>query len=303
MSTRISRLSAQSKNSAPGLRFHRLRRALTPEALAVRLSALTVLGLWTLIALVPLLILAGVALRSRLDLIRAPVALPTYPLWSNFREAWDSANLGQAFVNSCIVTGCSLAGLVVLGSLAAYPLARRTGRWANAVFYYFVAGIIVPFQLIIIPLYVEIKTFGLLDTFAGVILVSIAGSLPVVIFLFTGFIRAIPRELEEAAVIDGAGQWRVFWQILFPLMRPITSTVIITSLLVVWNDFFLPLLFLQSEDKRTLPLAIYSFVGQYNNDWPLIFASVIMASLPLILIFLFLQRYFIRGLTSGAVRG
>ena len=128
-------------------------------------------------------------------------------------------------------------------------------------FYYFVAGIIVPFQLIIIPLYREIKTFGLLNTFTGVILVSIAGSLPLVVFLFTGFIRAIPRELEEAAVIDGAGQLRVFWQIIFPLMRPITSTVIITSLLVVWNDFFLPLLFLQSDDKRTLPLAIYSFRG------------------------------------------
>jgi raffinose/stachyose/melibiose transport system permease protein len=269
----------------------------------VRLSSLTVLGMWTIIALVPLLILIGVALRSRLELLQSPIAVPTHPLWSNFGEAWANASLGSAFVNSCIVTGCSLVGLVIFGALAAYPLARRTGRWANATFNYFVAGIIVPFQLIIIPLYREIKAFGLLDTLAGVILVSIAGSLPLVIFLFTGFIRAIPRELEEAAIIDGAGQLRVFWQVIFPLLRPITSTVIITSMLVVWNDFFLPLLFLQSENNRTLPLAIYSFVGQYNNDWPLIFASVIMASLPLILIFLFLQRYFIRGLASGAVRG
>lgn len=303
MSTRLQRLVAQPTDSVQGRLLRRFRRALTPEALATRFSALAILGIWTLIALVPLLILIGVALRSRLDLLRSPLALPTDPLWSNFQQAWDNAHLGEAFINSGIVTGCSLVGLVVFGSLAAYPLARRTARWANVTFYYFVAGIIVPFQLIVIPLYREIKSLGLLNTFTGVILVSIAGSLPVVIFLFTGFIRAIPRELEEAAVIDGAGQWRVFWQVIFPLMRPITSTVIITSMLTVWNDFFVPLLFLQSADKQTLPLAIYSFVGQFNNQWPLIFASVIMASLPLILIFLFLQRYFIRGLASGAVRG
>ncbi len=303
MSTRSLRPSTVPGHTAWNRQIQRLKRALTPEQITVRLSALTALCIWTSIALVPLLILIGVALRTRLDLLKDPLGLPTHPLWSNFGDAWENADLGAAFVNSCIVTGCSLVGLVIFGSLAAYPLARRTGRWANVVFYYFVAGIIVPFQLIIIPLYREIKSLGLLNTFTGVILVSIAGSLPLVVFLFTGFIRAIPRELEEAAVIDGAGQLRVFWQIIFPLMRPITSTVIITSLLVVWNDFFLPLLFLQTDDKRTLPLAIYTFVGQYNNAWPLIFASVIMASLPLIVIFLFLQRYFIRGLASGAVRG
>jgi raffinose/stachyose/melibiose transport system permease protein len=303
MASRTVHSSAIPRTGAVNRQMRRIRRALTPGGLAIRSSSLTLLALWSIIAMAPLLILIGVALRSRLDLLRAPLALPTNPLWSNFSEAWSDADLGAAFMNSCIITICSLLGLVVLGSLAAYPLARRTGRWANATFLYFVAGIIVPFQLIIIPLYREVKTFGLLNTYTGVILVSIAGSLPLVVFLFTGFIRAIPRELEEAAVIDGAGQLRVFWQIIFPLMRPITSTVIITSLLVVWNDFFLPLLFLQSEEKRTLPLAIYSFVGQYNNDWPLIFASVIMASLPLILVFLFLQRYFIRGLASGAIRG
>jgi raffinose/stachyose/melibiose transport system permease protein len=283
--------------------LRRMRSAPSLETLSLRLSAVTLLVMWAIVAVVPLLILVGVALRSRLELLQAPLAWPTHILWSNFGAAWDSANLGQAFVNSVLVTGCSLAGLVVFGSLAAYPLARRTGRWANTAFYYFVAGIIVPFQLIIIPLYVQIKSFGLLNTLLGVILVSIAGALPLTIFLFTGFIRAIPRELEEAAVIDGAGQWRVFWQIDFPLMRPITATVIITSLLVVWNDFFVPLLFLQTPDNQTLPLAIYSFVGQYNNNWPLIFASVIISSAPLILTFLFLQRYFIRGLVSGALRG
>jgi raffinose/stachyose/melibiose transport system permease protein len=136
-----------------------------------------------------------------------------------------------------------------------------------------------------------------------VILLYIAVNLPFVIFLYTGFIKTVPRELEEAALLDGAGPMQTFWLIVFPLLTPVTATVAITSALSTWNDFFIPLIFLQRDGMQTLPLAIFNFVGQYNNNWPLIFASVVISSLPLIVLFLILQRYFIKGITAGALRG
>ena len=127
--------------------------------------------------------------------------------------------------------------------------------------------------------------------------------MPFTIFLYTGFIKGVPRELEEAAALDGYGPFRIFWLIVFPLLLPATATIVIISGLSVWNDLFTSLLFLQDPDKQTLPLALYIFVGQYGNDWTLLLAAVIIASLPVILVFLFLQRYFVQGLSGGALKG
>jgi raffinose/stachyose/melibiose transport system permease protein len=202
-----------------------------------------------------------------------------------------------------LITSCTLLGLIVCGAMAAYPLARFTGPWSQRTYLYFVAGLIVPIQLGLFPLYKEMHDLELINTYHGVILLYIAINLPFVIFLYTGFIKTVPRELEEAALLDGAGPMQTFWMIVFPLLRPVTATVAITSTLSIWNDFFIPLIFLQRDGMQTLPLAIYNFVGQFNNNWSLIFASVIISSLPLIVLFLILQRYFIKGIAAGAVRG
>ncbi len=182
-------------------------------------------------------------------------------------------------------------------------VARFTGPWSQRIYIYFVAGLIVPLQLGLFPLYKEMHDLQLINTYYGVILLYIAVNLPFVIFLYTSFIKTVPRELEEAALLDGAGPMQIFWLIVFPLLTPVTATVAITSALSTWNDFFIPLIFLQRDGMQTLPLAIFNFVGQYNNNWPLIFASVIISSLPLIVLFLVLQRYFIKGITAGALRG
>ncbi len=271
--------------------------------LAARALALLVVVFWSVVVIVPLIVLLSVALKSPTDLLNNPLGWPTQFVWSNFVDAWNNASLGQAFFNSVLITSVTLLGLILCGAMAAYPLARFTGPWSQRIYLYFVAGLIVPIQLGLFPLYKEMHDLQLINTYQGAILLYIAVNLPFVIFLYTGFIKTVPRELEEAALLDGAGPMRTFWMIVFPLLTPVTATVAITSTLSTWNDFFIPLIFLQRDGMQTLPLAIFNFVGQYNNNWSLIFASVIISSLPLVVIFLFLQRYFIKGIAAGALRG
>ena len=274
-----------------------------PGFLAFRGLALLIVLFWSVLVVIPLVVLFSVALKSPVELLNNPMGWPAHFVWSNFADAWNNAALGQALVNSALITSCTLLGLIVCGAMAAYPLARFTGPWSQRTYLYFVAGLIVPIQLGLFPLYKEMHDLGLINTYYGVILLYIAINLPFVIFLYTGFIKTVPRELDEAALLDGAGPLQTFWMIVFPLLRPVTATVVITSTLSIWNDFFIPLIFLQRDGMQTLPLAIYNFVGQFNNNWSLIFASVIISSLPLIVLFLLLQRYFIKGIAAGAVRG
>lgn len=274
-----------------------------PGFLAFRGVALLIVLFWSAVVVIPLIVLFSVALKSPVELLNNPMGWPAQFVWSNFADAWNNASLGQALFNSVLITGASVLGLIVCGSLAAYPLARFTGPWSQRTYIYFVAGLIVPIQLGLFPLYKEMHDLQLINTYYGVILLYIAVNLPFVIFLYTGFIKTVPRELEEAALLDGAGPMQAFWLVVFPLLRPVTAAVAITSALSIWNDFFIPLIFLQRDGMQTLPLAIYDFVGQFNNNWSLIFASVIISSLPLILLFLILQRYFIKGIAAGALRG
>ncbi|HLV97965.1 MAG TPA: carbohydrate ABC transporter permease [Ktedonobacterales bacterium] len=266
-------------------------------------AALVPLLLWTVLLLVPLIITVGIALKTRYDLLVNPIGWPQPVAWGNIGTAWQEGDLGTALMNSVIITTCGVLGLIALGASAAYPLARRVGRWPTGIYVYFILGLIVPLQLGLVPLYRAWQWLGLVDSQAGVVLIQIGELLPLTIFLFTGFIKTVPRELEEAAAIDGASQFRTFWTIVFPLLRPVTATVIIVTSLVIWNDFLIPLLFLQQPDLQTIPLAIYGFVGEYSQSWNLIFASIVVSSLPIIALFLILQRSFIKGLTGGALKG
>jgi raffinose/stachyose/melibiose transport system permease protein len=275
---------------------------LKPGLLAFRGLALLIVLFWSVVVLIPLVVLFSVALKSPVDLLNNPMGWPTRFVWSNFADAWNNAALGQAFFNSVLITGASVLGLIICGSMAGYPLARYTGPWSRRTYIYFVAGLIIPIQLGLFALYKEMHDLQLINTYYGVILLYIAVNLPFVIFLYTGFIKTVPRELEEAALLDGAGPMQIFWLIVFPLLTPVTATVAIITALSTWNDFFIPLIFLQRDGMQTLTLAIYDFVGQFNNNWSLIFASVIISSLPLILLFLILQRYFIKGIAAGALK-
>jgi len=253
----------------------------------------------------PFYLLVALALETTAQTYRTPLAFPWPPRFGNFTHAWNTggqAGLGTAFESSLIITLSSVACLVVIGSLGAYTIARRKGRLSNLVYILFVLGIILPFQLAIIPLYVGMRHLGLVGSYAGMIVLNTGLLTPLAVFLYTGFIRALPRDYEEAARVDGAGIIRTYARVVFPLLRPITATVAVLLGIIVWNEFFITLIFLAGSHAQTLPVALNSFVGDYSAQWNLIFAGVVITVAPVLVFYLFTQRHLVRGF-SGGVKG
>ncbi|HZJ08212.1 MAG TPA: carbohydrate ABC transporter permease [Trueperaceae bacterium] len=251
------------------------------------------------IFLFPIYVLFVQALKTPSELATSPLSLPTRLYFGNFVEAWTAARIGPALVSSFIITGTTVLLLVVLGSMGAYVLARRKSRLGDGLFQLLLLGIIVPFQLALIPLYQLVKNFGLLGTYPAMILFHTGGLVPLAIFLYVGFLRSTTSTYEEAALIDGANHLQTFALVVFPLLRPVTGTVIILSTIIVWNDFLTPLLYLSGSGKQTVPVAIYSFVGQYVSQWHLIFAGLIIGTAPILIAFFLLQHTVIKGFSSG----
>lgn len=249
--------------------------------------------------LFPVYALITLSLKSPAAIAAEPLSLPTSPTFENFSGAWSSASIGWALLNSAIITGTSLVALVALGSLAAYFLARRMTRLSYGVYVLFLLGIILPFQLGLIPLYELVSDLGLLGTYPAIIAFHTGIQLPFTVFLFTGFMRALPRDYGDAALVDGATHLQAFTRVVFPLLRPVTGTVLILNAVFIWNDFFTPLLYLGGSPNETLPVRIFAFVGQYVSDYGLVFAGLVLAGLPMLLVFLLLQRYVIKGFASG----
>jgi raffinose/stachyose/melibiose transport system permease protein len=254
---------------------------------------------------IPFYLLVTLSVKSYNEIYLHPLKFPTSVLTSNYSTAWNGGSgitLGHALINSVIVTVCSVVGLIALGSICAYTLARRPGKLSTIIYTLFLLGIILPFQLGIVPLFVAFKHLHLIPTYQGMILLNIGIFMPLTVFLYTGFIRSLPKEYEEAAQIDGARLFRTYVRVVFPLLRPVTGTVAVLTGIATWNEFFVPLIFLSGSKVETLPIAIYSFVGEYTSQWNVIFAAVTIAFVPIIAFYLFAQRHLIRGF-SGGIRG
>lgn len=254
---------------------------------------------------IPVYLLITLAVKSTEDVFTKPLTFPTDPDLSNFSTAWNGSagvSLGRALLNSTIITVGSVIGLIVIGSLCAYTLARRPSKLSTLMYITFLIGVIVPFQLGVVPIFVVMRQLHLVPSYFGMILLNIGLLMPLTVFLYTGFVRSMPREYEEAAQVDGAGLMRIFFRVVFPLLRPITGTVAVLTGVITWNEFFLPLIFLSGSDYQTLPVAVYSFVGEYVTQWNFVFASVVIAIAPILAFYLFAQRQLIRGF-SGGIRG
>ncbi|GGA17097.1 sugar ABC transporter permease [Paenibacillus marchantiophytorum] len=262
-----------------------------------------VLGFWAFIVFIPFYLVVTMSVKAPSDLQYGPLKWPSSIQLSNYWTAWKQANLGQSFMNSVLITSVSVIMIILFSSMAAYRISRRNDKWSNMLYVYFLAGIMVPFQLAMIPLYKLLNTLHLIGKYSGAIFIYTAMGISFAVFLYVSFFKTVPRELEESAQIDGCGPFRTFWQILFPLIKPITSTVVIINSLFIWNDFFIPMLFLQNKTMRNVPLSLYTFTSEYTNNWVLIFAAVVIGSLPLILLFLSMQKHFIQGIASGAIKG
>ncbi|MBN9630278.1 carbohydrate ABC transporter permease [Leifsonia sp. TF02-11] len=217
----------------------------------------------------------------------------------NYVRAWNDGHLGAALANSAVIAIVSVVAVLLLASLAAYPLARVGTRWPRWLFYLFLAGLIIPGQLGVLPLYTSMRDLGLVGNIAGVIVASIGGGMPFAIFILTTFLREAPKDFEEASALDGCGPLRTYWYVIVPLLRPALGTVAILSLIAIWNNFFLPLLFLSGSGSETLPVRISGFIRTYSADWPAVFAALVISTAPILACYFSLQKHIIQGFSGG----
>lgn len=268
-----------------------------------RLLIYVVLGIYAMIVAYPLLLMLVTAFKSTREIFFAPFALPKQWNLNNFVAVWEKANFPIYLRNSVFVTATSVVLIAGLASLAAYALARYDLPWSNALYVYFLAGLMVPMRLGVLPLFLLMKNLRLHDTHASLILTYVASGMPMSVFILTGFFRTLPKELEFAARIDGCTEFQVFYKVMLPLIRPALATVVLMNFVPLWNDFFFPLIFLRNDALKTIPLGMTVFFGQYETNWGLVFAGMVMASIPLLVLYVLLSQQFIKGLTAGAVKG
>lgn len=263
----------------------------------------SVLIINSLIVLLPVFFLLNSSLRESNDFASTPFALARDPYWENYSRVWSEGSFGSYFVNSFIITGGSLILILILALGAGFVLGRYQFKGNNIIFGFILTGMLVPAKLAILPLFIQLKWMGLLDSRLGLILVYTSAALPAAIFIMSGFFRSLPTDLDNAARIDGASEFVLLRRVLIPLVRPGMAIVAIYSAIPIWNDFFLPLVFLQSPEKKTLMQGLTVFFGQYASQWGVLFAGLCLAALPLAVLYLVLSEQFIKGLTAGAVKG
>lgn len=253
---------------------------------------------------IPIYYLIVTTLKSPQEATLNPLGLPKTLQIQNYIEAWKNMQFPRAFGNTLFITVSAVLLIVIFGSMAAYALARTKSRLGNSLFLLFLAGLIVPFQMNIVSLYKIVKNLHLMNTLFAVILVDAAINTPQAIFLFKEFIEStVPKELEEAAAIDGCSVVKKFFTIVLPLLKPVISTVVIVVTLNVWNEFMTPLLFLQSRENDVILQEVTRNIGQFSTDWTALFPMLMLGVAPLMIFYIFMQKYIIAGVAAGAVKG
>jgi raffinose/stachyose/melibiose transport system permease protein len=255
---------------------------------------------------IPVYFLASMSLKSPADTALHPLSPPTHPELGNYSEALHTKVGGTTILsgvlNSAIITIGSVLGLILIGSLCSYTLGRRPSKLSTLTYFAFLIGIIIPFQLGLVPVYVTMRHLHLVPSLYGMIILNIGLLMPLTVFLYTGFVRTLPVEYEEAAQVDGASLVRTYVFVVFPLLRPITATVAILTGVITWNEFFVPLVFLSGSKYQTFTVALYSFVGDFVTQWNYIFAAVVVSIAPILGFYFLAQRQLIQGF-SGGIRG
>jgi raffinose/stachyose/melibiose transport system permease protein len=267
--------------------------------LALEIAAILV----ALLFLVPFYFVLVNSVKSFGDLMRNAAGWPEAFRFDNYAKVWEIMRFPRAFMNSLWITVLSNAGLVVISAMAAYRILRRPHLLNRVLFVLFIAAMVIPFQSIMIPLVKVASEVGLMDSRLGLIICYFGFGVSLNLFLYHGFMKSIPREIEESAVVDGCTPYGVFWRIVFPLLKPMTITVLLLNSLWIWNDFLLPSLVLHDAGLRTIPLQTYSFFGQYTKQWDLALAGLVMGVTPMVVFFLMMQKYIIAGISAGAVKG
>jgi raffinose/stachyose/melibiose transport system permease protein len=253
------------------------------------------------VQLVPIYVTTMVALKPQTDL-SSTWEPPAHLALGNFTRAIEQGGLLRALLNTVFITACSTALVVAIGAMAAYPLARSRSRLNGAVATFILSILMIPALSLLVPLYVLVVRAHAISTFWGIVPIHVTFNLPLSIFMFTNFIRTIPRELEEAALLDGCSVYSIFLRIVLPLLKPVTVSVVLLTAAQVWNDFQYSIYFLQKPTMRVLTLSIASFFGISGSDPHVAAAGALLAILPMAVLFLFLQKYFVRGMVESAFK-
>lgn len=276
-----------------------LRVKLTPS----KLTAYVILVAWSIIVIFPVWTMIVNSFKRRRDIFTTPFTFPNPATIEGYQNALVKGRFDLYFRNSLIITIVSLALILFLGSLAAYGIARWKSRVSNFIYFVFIAGLLIPIRLGTINIIQIVKALGLVDRLIGLIPIYVAMGVPIAILILTAYIRSLPQELMDAARIDGASEMKIYRTIVLPLIRPALSTVAIFNLIPVWNDFWFPLILIRSQEYRTVPLGVSLLFGQYQTNWTNILAALSLASVPIIIMYIFMARQFIKGLTAGAIKG
>jgi raffinose/stachyose/melibiose transport system permease protein len=260
------------------------------------------LAITSVVMVVPILFTFLASFKSNADIIARPFSLTTPFSLEAFRKVFAETDFPRYLLNSVLVTGGALVLLLTLGIMAAYALGRYAFRGNDLLYLFFLSGLMVPLKLAVIPLFLQMKALGLVDTQWSLIIIYAAMGLPSTVFILTGFIKTLPSELEESARLDGASEGRIMLSIMLPLVRPAIVIAGIYNVVPVWNDFFFPLIFVQANHLKTLPQGLTMFMGEYSTDWSVLFAGLTLSFLPIALAYILLSKQFIAGLTAGAVK-
>lgn len=282
--------------AARALAYRRLGRAIAEGVRYLILAA------FTLLFLLPFIWVAFWALKTEKEIGADPFSIPLHPHWENFAKVWQMGHYNIYLPNTIFYAAAIVAGVCVVSCLAGYALARLRFPGRQAIFMLILIGLMVPFFSLMIPIYLLVRDLGLLGTRPGFIIPAIALALPFGVFLMRSFFLGLPSELEDAARIDGCDELGVFWRVMLPLARPGLTTLAVFEFLWTWNMFIEPLVLAQSNELRPVGLAIFFFIGRYNIDRSMIAAGVIFTILPVLLLYLFLQRQFVEGITAGALK-
>lgn len=258
-----------------------------------------VLWIYAAISIVPLLTMVGNSFRTHFEIASDPWPIPINPTVENYVNAWNEASFGTYALNSVLVTFCSLALSTLVAVPAAYAIARWSFRGRALVEALFTSGLLIPFMLAILPMFYLMDWLRLIDSPLSLILIYGANGIPFMTFVLVSFFRQLPGELEEAALIDGASHLTVFTRVMLPLVRPAIATVLIFRFVPIWNDFLIPLVMLRSRENYTLGVGLTTFFGEYQTDWASLFAGLVIATLPLLVLFIVATRQIVDGLTAG----
>jgi multiple sugar transport system permease protein len=255
----------------------------------------------TLIWLLPVIAAFVTSFRTQDDIsLNGFWSIPQVMSLDNFIQAWTAARVAKYLLNSFIITVPSLLGMLFLSSLAAYTLARHRFRGNLAIYFMFIAGTMLPFQILLLPVFRLTNYLGLYDTYGSLILIHTAFQLGFCTFVLRNFMKTVPNEILDAARVDGCSEFRIYWQIMLPLTLPALAAVATLEFTWVFNDYLWAIILLRSDALRPVTAGLATLRGQYNTDWPVITAGALLATVPTLLVFTFLQRYFIQGLTLGS---